>query len=99
MAVMKVEKYGIKITTGGNILPVLKATLPLLKAYESLKGMTGGAYYYYELPKNSINDWFVKEHQSRFKNPLISSPAVDLLPPWQSSEPSKKPNRPIRKSY
>ena len=69
MAVMKVEKYGIKITTGGNILPVLKATLPLMKAYESLKGMTGGAYYYYELPKNSINDWFVKEHQSRFKEP------------------------------
>jgi branched-chain amino acid transport system substrate-binding protein len=69
MAVMKVEKYGIKITTGGNILPVLKATLPLLKAYESLKGMTGGAYYYYELPKNPINDWFVKEHQARFKEP------------------------------
>ena len=41
MAVMKVEKYGIKITTGGNILPVLKATLPLLKGYESLKGMIG----------------------------------------------------------
>ena len=69
MAVMKFDKYGIKITTGGNILPVLKATLPLLKAYESLKGMTGGAYYYYELPKNPINDWFVKEHQARFKEP------------------------------
>jgi branched-chain amino acid transport system substrate-binding protein len=69
MAVMKVDKYGIKITTGGNILPVLKATLPLLKAYDSLKGMTGGAYYYYELPKNPVNDWFVKEHQARFKEP------------------------------
>jgi len=69
MAVMKVEKYGIKITTGGNILPVLKATLPLLKAYESLKGMTGGAYYYYELPKNPVNDWLVKEHTARFKEP------------------------------
>jgi branched-chain amino acid transport system substrate-binding protein len=69
MAVMKVEKYGIKITTGGNILPVLKATLPLLKAYGSLKGMMGGAYYYYELPKNPVNDWFVKEHQARFKEP------------------------------
>ena len=69
MAVMKVEKYGIKITTGGNILPVLKATLPLLKAYESLKGMTGGAYYYYELPKNPVNDWLVKEHTTRFKEP------------------------------
>ena len=69
MAVMKVDKYGIKITTGGNILPVLKATLPLLKAYASLKGMMGGAYYYYELPKNPVNDWFVKEHQARFKEP------------------------------
>ncbi len=69
MAAMKIEKYGIKITTGGNILPVLKATLPILKAYESLRGMMGGAYYYYEIPKNPINDWFVKEHQARFKEP------------------------------
>ena len=69
MATMKVEKYGIKITTGGNILPVLKATLPLLKAFESLKGMMGGAYYYYELPNNPINDWLVKEHTTRFKEP------------------------------
>jgi len=69
MAAMKVEKYGIKITTGGNILPVLKATLPLLNAFESLKGMMGGAYYYYELPKNPVNDWLVKEHTARFKEP------------------------------
>lgn len=69
MATMKVEKYGIKITTGGNILPVLKGTLPLLQAFESLRGMMGGAYYYYELPKNPVNDWFVKEHLARFKEP------------------------------
>jgi len=69
MATMKIEKYGIKITTGGNILPVLKATLPLLKAFESLRGMMGGAYYYYELPKNPVNDWLVKEHTARFKEP------------------------------
>jgi branched-chain amino acid transport system substrate-binding protein len=69
MAIMKIEKYGIKPTTGGNILPVLKSWLPLLKAYENLRGFTGGAYYYYELPKNSINDWFVKEHNARFKEP------------------------------
>lgn len=69
MATMKVEKYGIKITTGGNILPVLKATLPLLKAFESLRGMMGGAYYYYELPNNPVNDWLVKEHGARFKEP------------------------------
>ena len=69
MAAMKLEKYGIKITTGGNILPALKATLPLLKAFESLRGMMGGAYYYYELPKNAVNDWLVKEHTARFKEP------------------------------
>jgi branched-chain amino acid transport system substrate-binding protein len=69
MATMKIEKYGIKITTGGNILPVLKATLPLLKAFESLRGMMGGAYYYYELPNNPVNDWLVKEHVARFKEP------------------------------
>jgi branched-chain amino acid transport system substrate-binding protein len=69
MAVMKIEKYGIKPTTGGNILPVLKSWLPLLKAYENLRGFRGGAYYYYELPQNPVNDWFVKEHQARFKEP------------------------------
>jgi len=69
MAAMKIDKYGIKITTGGNILPVLKATLPLLNAFDSLKGMMGGAYYYYELPKNPVNDWLVKEHTARFKEP------------------------------
>ncbi|MBI5603371.1 MAG: substrate-binding domain-containing protein [Deltaproteobacteria bacterium] len=66
---MKVEKYGIKITTGANILPVLKTYLPLLKAYESLRGITGGAYYYYEIPKNPVNNWLVKEHLARFKEP------------------------------
>jgi len=69
MAVMKIEKYGIKATTGGNILPVLKSWHPLLKAYENLRGFKGGAYYYYELPQNPVNDWFVKEHQARFKEP------------------------------
>jgi len=69
IAVMKVEKYGIKPTTGGNILPVLKSWHPLLKAYDNLRGFTGGAYYYYELPKNPVNDWLVKEHTTRFKEP------------------------------
>jgi branched-chain amino acid transport system substrate-binding protein len=69
MAVMKIEKYGIKPTTGGNIIPVLKSWYPLLKAYENLRGFRGGAYYYYELPQNPVNDWFVKEHQARFKEP------------------------------
>ena len=56
------EKYGIKISSGGNILDALKL-------YKPLEGMEGGIYYYYEIPKNPINDWLVKEHQKRFNAP------------------------------
>jgi branched-chain amino acid transport system substrate-binding protein len=56
------DKYGIEITTGGNVIPVLKMMKPL-------KGMVGASYYYYECPKNPVNDWFVKEHMKRFKQP------------------------------
>ncbi|MEW5912241.1 MAG: substrate-binding domain-containing protein [Thermodesulfobacteriota bacterium] len=54
------QKYGIKLTSGGNILDALKL-------YKPLVGMEGAGYYYYENPKNEINDWFVKEHKKRFK--------------------------------
>ena len=54
------EKYGIKLTTGGNILPVLKA-------YKAFPGMEGSSYYYYGIPKNKMNDWLVAEHEKRFK--------------------------------
>lgn len=56
------EKYGIKTTTGGN-------TLDLLVDYKPLVGMRGAIYYYYDIPKNPINDWLVKEHQKRFHSP------------------------------
>lgn len=56
------EKYGIKITTGGNILDALKG-------YKPLEGMEGAGYYYYENPKNEINDWLVTEHIKRFNSP------------------------------
>lgn len=55
-------KYGIQITSGGNILDALKL-------YKPLKGMVGAGYYYYENPQNKINDWLVKEHFKRFKKP------------------------------
>jgi branched-chain amino acid transport system substrate-binding protein len=60
---MKLEKkYGIKLSSGGNIIPVLKAWKPFV-------GMEGSAYYYYDMIKgNPMNDWFVKEHKSRFDN-------------------------------
>ncbi len=54
------EKYGIRISSGGNILDALKL-------YKPLVGMVGAGYYYYENPKNEINDWLVKEHKARFK--------------------------------
>ena len=59
---MDPKRYGIELSTGGNILPALAA-------YKDFPGMEGGAYYYYEIPKNPINDWLVAEHQKRFNSP------------------------------
>jgi branched-chain amino acid transport system substrate-binding protein len=55
-------RYGIELSTGGNILPALVA-------YKRFPGMEGAAYYYYGIPKNPINDWLVAEHQKRFNAP------------------------------
>jgi branched-chain amino acid transport system substrate-binding protein len=56
------KRYGIEITTGGNILAALVA-------YKTLPGMEGATYYYYDIPKNPVNEWLVAEHQKRFKLP------------------------------
>jgi branched-chain amino acid transport system substrate-binding protein len=56
------EKYGIHLTSGGNILDALKL-------YKPLVGMVGAGYYYYENPDNEINDWLVAEHQKRYNAP------------------------------
>jgi branched-chain amino acid transport system substrate-binding protein len=56
------ERFGISISTGGNILPALKT-------YKKMPGMEGAMYYYYEAPKNPVNDWLVKEHLKRFHQP------------------------------
>jgi branched-chain amino acid transport system substrate-binding protein len=60
----RLDRHGIALTTGGNLLDVMKQ----MKAW-NLEGTVGGAYYYYELPKNRVNEWLVKEHQARFKEP------------------------------
>lgn len=60
----RLDRYGITLTSGGNVLDVLKA----MKAM-GLEGMVGGLYYYYEIPKNPVNDWLVREHQRRFNSP------------------------------
>ncbi|MEM5492826.1 substrate-binding domain-containing protein [Hoeflea sp. AS16] len=59
---MDPSRFGIEIATGGNILAALKA-------YKELPGMEGATYYYYEIPKNPVNDWLVKEHMDRFGSP------------------------------
>ena len=55
-------RFGIELSTGGNILPALEA-------YKPFPGMEGATYYYYEIPKNPVNDWLVAEHMKRFKEP------------------------------
>jgi branched-chain amino acid transport system substrate-binding protein len=59
---MDPKRYSIELSTGGNILPALAA-------YKRLPGMEGATYYYYGIPKNPINEWFVAEHQKRFNAP------------------------------
>ncbi|HBF43854.1 MAG TPA: ABC transporter permease [Desulfobacteraceae bacterium] len=54
------EKYGIKLTTGGNIIPALKG-------YKIFSGMEGSGYYYHTNPDNKMNDWLIAEHKKRFK--------------------------------
>ncbi len=54
------QKYGIKLTTGGNILPVLKG-------YKPFAGMEGSGYYFYTNPKNEMNDWLITKYKERFK--------------------------------
>ena len=84
-------RYGIEISTGGNILPALAA-------YKRFPGMEGAAYYYYGIPKNPVNDWLVAEHQKRFNAPPDFFTAAGSPPRWRSSPRSRRPNRPIRRS-
>ncbi len=65
LAALDPQRLGIRLGTGGNILPVLKGW----KSIPSLEGMQGATYYYYEIPKNPVNDWLVAEHQKRFGEP------------------------------
>ena len=55
-------RYGVELSTGGNILPALGA-------YKRFPGLEGAAYYYYGIPKNPVNDWLVEEHERRFHAP------------------------------
>jgi branched-chain amino acid transport system substrate-binding protein len=56
------KRYGIKLATGGNILPAMVA-------YKNFPGMEGALYYYFGIPKNKVNEWLVSNHYTRFKSP------------------------------
>ena len=62
IADLDLKRYGIEIATGGNILPAMVA-------YKQFPGMEGAAYYYFGMPKNTINDAMVARHYSQFKTP------------------------------
>ena len=59
---MNPARYGIELSTGGNILPAMAG-------YKTLPGMEGATYYYHDIPKNEVNTWLVTEHQKRFNAP------------------------------
>ena len=62
IADMDLKRYGIEIATGGNILPAMVA-------YKQFPGMEGAAYYYFGMPKNTVNDAMVARHYTQFKSP------------------------------
>jgi branched-chain amino acid transport system substrate-binding protein len=56
---MNPGRYGVELSSGGNILPAMAA-------YKTLPGMEGATYYYHDIPQNDVNKWLVTEHQKRF---------------------------------
>jgi branched-chain amino acid transport system substrate-binding protein len=56
------KRYGIEVSTGGNILPAMAS-------YKQFPGMEGATYYYFGIPKNAANEWLVANHYKQFKAP------------------------------
>ena len=56
------KRYGIKLATGGNILPAMVA-------YKQFPGLEGALYYYFGIPKNPVNEALVANHYKQFKSP------------------------------
>ncbi|WP_323021987.1 substrate-binding domain-containing protein [Pararhodobacter sp.] len=55
-------RFGIQMATGGNILPAMVS-------FRDFPGMEGATYYYYEIPQNPVNQWFVEQHMERYGTP------------------------------
>ncbi|CAN5910197.1 substrate-binding domain-containing protein [soil metagenome] len=55
-------RYGLEFLSIGG------ASLENTKPWKGLD-VTGAIFYYYDFPKNQMNDWLVAEHQKRYKMP------------------------------
>ena len=62
IADLDLKRYNIEIATGGNILPAMSA-------YKNFPGMEGATYYYFGIPKNTVNEWLVANHYTKYKAP------------------------------
>lgn len=62
IADMDLKRYGIEISTGGNILPAMAS-------YKNFPGMEGATYYYFGIPKNPVNEAMVAAHYKEYKAP------------------------------
>ncbi len=56
------KRFGIEVSTGGNILPAMAA-------YKQFPGMEGATYYYFGIPKNPVNEALVAQHYKEYKTP------------------------------
>ncbi len=59
---LDLQRHGIEIASGGNILPAMAV-------YKNFPGMQGATYYYYDIPKNPVNDALVARHFKAFNKP------------------------------
>ena len=89
---MKPERFGIELAPGGNILPVMNA-------WKQFAGTEGGIYYYYDFPKNAMNDWLegrVPEDASTRRR--TSSSRAASLRPRRWSQRCRRPAPPTPRS-
>ncbi len=62
LADMKLADKGIKISTGAPDMAALKTMWNVV-------GMEGFTVYYYDLPKNPVNDWLITKHKEKYNEP------------------------------
>jgi branched-chain amino acid transport system substrate-binding protein len=59
---MKPERFGIEFVSVGG------GSLENMRNWKGLD-VIGGTFYYYDFPKNPMNDWLVAENRKRFNQP------------------------------